>query len=330
MYIIAEAGINHNGSIDLARELIYGAKKAGANAVKFQAAIPELVCIENSPLAKYQKDNGSKYNNQFEMIKKIHLKLDSYFDLKDYADNLEIDFLCSAFDQTSLDFINQLVSIHKIPSGEINHYPYLEQIAKYKKKTILSSGMSNIFEVKKSIDLLCSHGLDLKNIIIMHCTTQYPTDFKDVNLNSIKTLKKTFECEVGYSDHTVGNEVSIAAVGMGCKYFEKHFTIDKNLEGPDHKASLSISELKKYVCDLRNVYKALGSSDKKPAEIELTNKKIVRRSIVAKKLINKGEIFTSQNIICKRPEIGLNPMEWPNLIGKTSNKIYHPDDPIQI
>ena len=275
MYIIAEAGINHNGNIDLAKKLIYGAKKAGANAVKFQAAIPELVCIKNSPLAQYQKENASKYNNQLEMINKMHLKLDAYLDLKNYSDNLKIDFLCSAFDQTSLEFINNLVQIHKIPSGEINHYPYLEQIAKYKKKTIISSGMSNLVEVKKAINLLCSYGLDLKNIIIMHCTTQYPTDFNNVNLNSIKTLKKTFPCEFGYSDHTIGNEVSIAAVAMGCSYFEKHFTIDKNLDGPDHKASLTISELEEYVSVLRNVYKALGSSEKKPTEVELLNKKLL-------------------------------------------------------
>ena len=329
MYIIAEAGVNHNGDLNLAKKLIEIAKEADANAIKFQAAIPNLVCIKDSPLAKYQKQKNSPYTDQLDMISKLHLKLDSFLILKEYADKLNIDFMCSAFDLNSLEFINKLVTVHKIPSGEINHYPYLKQIAQYKKKTILSTGMSNLNEVDNAIKVLCENGLSKKNIVLMHCTTQYPTNFSDVNLNAVKTLQETFKCQIGYSDHTIGNEVSIAALGSGCSYFEKHFTIDKNLEGPDHKASLSVPELKNYVRILKKVNLALGSREKKATNIEILNKKIVRRSIVANGIIKKGDIFTSQNVICKRPEIGIDPMEWPNLIGKKANKEYFPDEPIQ-
>ena len=325
LFIIAEAGINHNGEISLAKELIKVAKLSGANAVKFQAAIPNLVCTSKSPLAKYQKTNNSE--TQLNLLSKIHLPLEAYKDLNQYAKELGIEFMCSAFDNFSLDYINNLgVKYHKIASGEINHYPFLKQIANYNKPTIVSTGMATLKEIKECLEVLTSNGLSKRNIILMHCTTDYPTNFEDVNLNAIKTISNNFNYPIGYSDHTIGNEVSIAALGMGCNYFEKHFTLDKNMIGPDHKASLSIKELSIYVNSLKNIYSSLGNGEKKPSQNEITNKKIVRRSIVAKIKIKKGDSFTEENIICKRPAKGINPMKWEEVIGKKAIKDFDVDD----
>ncbi len=331
MFIIAEAGINHNNDLQIAKKLIEAASLSGANAVKFQAAIPELVCTSDSPLASYQNTSDNNYKNQLEMIKYFHLELDSYKYLHAYCLDLNIEFMCSAFDMQSLDFINEFVSIHKIPSGEINHYPYLQQIAQYNKKTILSTGMATLVEIQNALNVLEENGLKKDNIVIMHCTTQYPTDQSEVNLLVLNTLSDAFpEAQIGYSDHTIGYDVSIAASALGATFFEKHFTLDKNLPGPDHKASLSAEELKIYVTKLRAIQEAFGSSIKAPTKNELLNKKIVRRTIVASTQINKGQVFTKDNLICKRPEIGLDPMNWPNLIGKISKRNYKKDDPISM
>ena len=325
LFIIAEAGINHNGDINIAKELIKVASLSGAHAVKFQAAIPELVCTNKSPLADYQKTNKS--NTQLNLLSELHFPLNVYIELNKYAKDLGIEFMCSAFDCKSLDFINDLgVKHHKIASGEINHYPFLKQIASYNKPTILSTGMASLKEIQESIDVLIRNGLDKKNIILMHCTTDYPTKFEDVNLNALRTISKTFKCPIGYSDHTLGNEISIAALGMGCICFEKHFTINKNMKGPDHKASLSIEELNSYVTSLKKVYSSLGNGIKLPTKNEKLNKYIVRRSIVAKTLISKGDIFTERNIVCKRPSNGINPMEWEKIIGHKAKKDFQIDD----
>ena len=325
LFIIAEAGINHNGDIALAKELIKVAKLAGANAVKFQAAIPNLVCTNKSRLAEYQKNNNSE--TQLDLLSKLPLPLESYKELNKYAIDLGIEFICSAFDNLSLDYINNLgVKYHKIASGEITHYPFLRQIASYNKPTIVSTGMATLKEIEECLNVLTKNGLEKKNIILMHCTTDYPTDFKAVNLNAIKTISKNFHYPVGYSDHTIGNEVSIAALGMGCNYFEKHFTLDKNLIGPDHKASLSIEELNIYVDSLKKIHTSLGNGIKEPSNNEITNKQIVRRSIVAKVGIKKGDILTEKNLVCKRPGDGINPMKWNQVIGKKAIKDFDIDE----
>ena len=325
LFIIAEAGINHNGEISLAKKLIKVAKLAGANAIKFQAAIPNLVCTKKSQLADYQKNNNSE--TQLDLLSKLHLPLEAYKELNKYAFDLGIEFMCSAFDNLSLDYINNLgVKYHKIASGEINHYPFLKQIAKYNKPTIISTGMATIKEIEECLNVLTKNGLEQNNIILMHCTTDYPTNIKDVNLNAIKTISKKFNYPIGYSDHTIGNEVSIAALGMGCNYFEKHFTLDKNLIGPDHKASLSIEELNIYVSTLKKIHISLGDGIKKPSNNETINKKIVRRSIVAKVDIKKGDIFTENNLVCKRPGNGISPMEWNSIIGKKAMKDFSVDE----
>ena len=325
LFIIAEAGINHNGDIDLAKELIKVAKLAGANAVKFQAAIPNLVCTNKSQLAEYQKNNNSE--TQLDLLSKLHLPLEAYKELNKYAIDIGIEFICSAFDNLSLDYINNLgVKYHKIASGEITHYPFLRQIASYNKPTIVSTGMATLKEIEECLNVLNENGLEKKNIILMHCTTDYPTDFKAVNLNAIKTISKNFHYPVGYSDHTIGNEVSIAALGMGCNYFEKHFTLDKNLIGPDHKASLSIEELYIYVDSLKKIHTSLGNGIKEPSKNEIINKQIVRRSIVAKVGIKKGDILTEKNLVCKRPGDGINPMKWNQIIGKKAIKDFEIDE----
>ena len=325
LFIIAEAGVNHNGDLAIAKKLIKVASLSGVHAVKFQAAIPELVCTDKSPLAKYQQTNKSK--TQLSLLSELHLPLNAYKELNQYAIDLGIEFMCSAFDCESLAYIDNLnVKHHKIASGEINHYPFLKQIASYNKPTILSTGMSTLKEIEESINVLIKNGLDKKNIIIMHCTTDYPTNFEDVNLNALKTISKTFKCPVGYSDHTIGKEISIAALGMGCNYFEKHFTIDKNMQGPDHKASLSIEELNSYVATLKKVHSSLGNGIKIPTLNEKNNKSIVRRSIVAKTKINRGDVFTEKNIVCKRPSNGINPMQWESIIGQKAKKDFDVDD----
>lgn len=325
LFIIAEAGVNHNGDVAIAKELIKGAFLSGAHAVKFQAAIPELVCTNKSPLAKYQKTKNEK--TQLSLLSELHLPLNAYKELNQYANHLGIEFMCSAFDCTSLEFINNLgVKHHKIASGEINHYPFLKQLASYNKPTIVSTGMATLREIDESLEVLIKNGLDKKNIILMHCTTDYPTNFEDVNLNALRTISKTFKYPIGYSDHTIGNEISIAALGMGCICFEKHFTTDKKMKGPDHKASLSIEELKDYVTSLKKVYISLGNGIKAPTLNETINKNIVRRSIVAKTIINKGDIFTDKNIVCKRPSNGINPMKWEDIIGQKAKKDFDKDD----
>ncbi|MHA1384777.1 MAG: N-acetylneuraminate synthase [Candidatus Helarchaeota archaeon] len=330
-FIIAEAGVNHNGSLDLAFKLIDAAKEAGANAVKFQSFKTELGISKNAEKAEYQKQTSNITETQYDMIKKLELTLDDHTKLIEYCRKAEIQFLSSPFDLDSIDLLNELgLEIFKIPSGEIINLPYLRRIGSLNKKIILSTGMADLGEIEDALDVLTEHGTDKDNITILHCNTEYPTPFEDVNLKAMLTIKNSFGVKVGYSDHTLGIEVPIAAVALGAKVIEKHFTLDKNMEGPDHKASLEPGELRRMVNAIRNIEKALGNGIKKPSNSETKNLSFVRKSIVAIKPIKKGEIFTHENIGTKRPGDGLSPMLWDMVIGKIAKRDFDLDEMIDI
>lgn len=327
--IIAEAGVNHNGSLELAYKLVDEAKKAGADIVKFQTAIPELVISKFAPKAEYQKELTGEKESQLDMCKKIHLKFDEYIPLKKYCEQIGIQFLSTPFDLPSIKFLTELgCDIWKIPSGEITNYPYLVEIARKHQPIILSTGMCTEDEIAVAIDILDKNGAG--KIHLLHCTTEYPTPYEDVNLNAMCSMKKRFGLEVGYSDHTKGIEVPIAAVAMGATIIEKHFTLDKNMEGPDHKASLEPDELKQMVDSIRNIEKAFGSGVKEPAESEKKNIVIARKSIVAARNIKKGEIFSKENITTKRPGNGLSPMRWNEVLGMVAIRDFEEDELIEL
>ena len=327
--IIAEAGVNHNGDIGLAYKMIDEAKRAGADVIKFQTAKPELVISRYAQKAEYQKNTTGAEESQLEMCKKIHLKFEDYIPLKKYCEEQGIKFLSTPFDLESISFLEELgCDIWKIPSGEITNYPYLVAIAKTGKDIIMSTGMCNVDEIREAISLLKEHGAG--EIRLLHCTTEYPTPYEDVNLRAMATLEKEFGVKVGYSDHTKGIEVPIAAVAMGATIIEKHFTLDKNMEGPDHKASLEPTELKAMVDAIRNIEKAVGDGVKKPAQSEIKNINIARKSIVAKCDIKKGEILTEANITTKRPGDGINPMKWNEVIGSSAVRDFKEDELIEL
>ena len=328
-FIIAEAGVNHNGSMELAKKLIDAAAEAKVDVVKFQTFKTENLVCKNAIKAEYQEKTTSKNESQFEMLKKLELDIDAHKILMDYCGAKGIMFLSTAFDLESIDVLNELgMEIFKIPSGEITNYPYLRKIAKLKKKVILSTGMSYMEEIQDAIKVLKENGT--KDITVLHCNTEYPTPIEDVNLNAMNTIKENLKVEIGYSDHTTGIEVPIAAVAMGAKVIEKHFTLDKNMEGPDHKASLEPNELKDMVYAIRNIEKAMGNGVKVPSKSETKNLMIARKSIVANKLIKKGEKFTEDNLTCKRPGDGISPMKWEDVIGKVANKDFEEDEMIKI
>ena len=327
VFIIAEAGVNHNGRLDLAYQLIDVAKDAGADAVKFQTFKAENVVSKLADKAEYQKKATSSDESQLEMIKKLEISFDDFIKLKKYCDKKGIMFLSTPFDHQSIDFLNELgLDTFKIPSGEIINLPYLKKIGSLNKKLIISTGMANLGEVEYAIAILVKSGTKKENITILHCTTNYPCPYKEVNLKAMLTLKEAFKLPVGYSDHTLGIEVPIAAVAMGAKIIEKHFTLDKKLPGPDHKASLEPGELKKMVKAIRNIEMALGDGIKKPNKSEIEIMKVVRKSIVASKSIKKGEIFTKTNITVKRPGIGISPMRWDEVIGERANRDFKDDE----
>ncbi len=328
MYIIAEAGINHNGSIERALEMVEAAYSCGCQAVKFQAAIPKLVCVGNAPLADYQTQDD--FDSQIDMLENYHLPLDAYITLAKRSRELGIDFLCSCFDLESLKIINKIgVKYHKIPSGEIFHYPLVTEIAKSGKPVILSTGMASIEEIHIAVNCLEDNGCPIENITIMHCTTSYPTQPYDVNMNILRKIKTSFpKASLGYSDHTIGCTASILACGFDATCFEKHFTLDKSLDGPDHKASLSITELAAYVNELKNAMHMLGNDYRELSFDEANNKKTVRRSIYALAEIKKGESFTDKNLVCLRPDININSLMWPDFLGKISKFDYLPGQPI--
>ncbi|MBN8703422.1 MAG: N-acetylneuraminate synthase [Bacteroidetes bacterium] len=316
--IIAEAGVNHNGNFDLAIAMIDEAKKSGADIVKFQTAIPELVMTSAAPKAKYQARLTGAEESQLEMAKKIHLPLDAYKKLQTYCNSKKIEFLSTAFDLKSFDLLEKLkVRLHKIPSGDITNYPLLVKAAKTKKHVILSTGMCCLSEIEEAIKVLLNNGMKRNDITLMHCTTEYPTPFEDVNLNAMNTLKKAFGVQVGYSDHTPGIEVPIAAVAMGATVIEKHFTLDKNMIGPDHKASLEPNELSAMVKAIRNIEKSMGNGLKIPGAAESKNIIVARRSIHIASNLKKGYTLKESDLIMKRPGDGISPMNIKKIIGRS-------------
>jgi len=330
-FIIAEAGVNHNGNIEIAKKMIEVAKECGADAIKFQTFKTEQVISKYAPKAEYQKQTTGETDSQLEMVKKLELSFDDFIVLKEYCDKLNIMFLSTPFDFESIDFLNNLgLEIFKIPSGEVTNLPYLEKIGKLGKKVILSTGMADLGEIEDALDILTSCGTKKEEITVLHCNTEYPTSYEDVNLLAMLTIKEAFKVKVGYSDHTLEIEVPIAAVALGASVIEKHFTLDKNMEGPDHKASLEPYELKAMIDAIRNIEKALGNGIKKPSKSELKNKDIARKSIVAKREIKKGEIFTEDNITVKRPGNGISPMRWYEVLGKVASRDYKEDEIIEI
>ncbi len=325
--IIAEAGVNHNGDIKLAKNMIIEAKNVGADIIKFQTAVPEEVMISNAPKAGYQLKNTDAGQSQLEMAKKVHLPLNSFFELKHFCDELKLEFLTTAFDPVSLAFIGKLdMNFYKIPSGEITNYPYLKSIAKLNKNILLSTGMANLGEVEDALDILTRSGTDKHKITVLHCNTEYPTPYNDVNLKAMVTIKNAFDVKIGYSDHTNGIEIPIAAVALGAEVIEKHFTLDKNMEGPDHKASLEPHEFAEMVKAIRNIENALGDGIKHPSKSEEKNINVVRKSIVSLRAIKKGDIFTEENIGLKRPGNGLSPKMWEIVLGRSASKDYSKDE----
>jgi len=327
IFIIAEAGVNHNGSLELAKKLIDIASDAGADAVKFQSFKTELLVTRDAQKADYQLKNTDNGQNQFEMLKKLELNEDAHRELISHAAGKGIIFMSTPFDHESIDLLNRLgLQIFKIGSGDLTNVPYLRRIGELKKKVILSTGMATIDEVGQALDVLVRAGTPKSNITLLQATTDYPTKFSDVNLLAMRAMAETYNTRVGYSDHTEGIEVPIAAAALGARVIEKHFTIDRNMEGPDHKASLEPEELKAMVSAVRNIEKALGDGEKKPSESEKKNMAAARKSIVAGDDIKEGEIFTTLNLAVKRPGTGLSPLQWDKMIGKRAGRDYKKDD----
>ena len=327
VFIIAEAGVNHNGSIQLAYKLIDVASASGADAVKFQTFKAENLVSKNAQKAEYQKQVTNQSESQLNMLKKLELDTNAHKKLIEYCKKKDIVFLSTPFDHESIDLLNELeLQIFKIPSGEITNLTYLRHIGSLRKEVILSTGMSTLKEIGDAIKILTNAGTSKENITILHANTMYPTPMEDVNLRAMQTIQDKFGVAVGYSDHTLGIEVDIAAVAMGATIIEKHFTLDNTMDGPDHKSSISPEELKAMVSSIRNIEKALGSSIKKPSKSEKPNIAMARKSIVASKSIKKGELFTEKNITTKRPGTGISPMEWDSIIDKVAKRDYQIDD----
>lgn len=330
-FIIAEAGVNHNGDLRIAKKLIDIAAAAGADAVKFQTFKTENLVSRYAQKAEYQKRTTRKTETQFEMLKKLELSEKAHRDLFKYCRQRKILFMSTPFDMESIDFLNSLgLKIFKIPSGEITNLPYLRKIGRLNKKVILSTGMADMGEIEDALNVLSESGTPKDNIMVLHCNTEYPTPFEDVNLNAMLAIREAFKIKVGYSDHTTGIEVPIAAVALGAEVIEKHFTLDKNMPGPDHKASLEPKELKTMVEAIRNIEKALGDDVKKVSASELKNKPITRKSIVAARHIKRGEVFTEKNITVKRPGEGISPMKWDIIIGRRAPKAFKKDEQIEL
>lgn len=325
MLIIAEAGVNHNGDLNLAKKLIEQAAKAGADIVKFQTFKAEDCVSIKAKKAKYQLENTAKDESQLEMIKKLELSREAHFELMKHCKKHNIAFLSTPFDLESVAFLQSLnLSYFKIPSGEITNLPYLKAVARCKKKVLLSTGMANLAEIEAALEILRKNGT--RDITLLHCTTEYPAPFEEVNLNAIKTLKEAFKLKVGYSDHTKGIVAALGAVALGAVVIEKHFTLDKTMEGPDHKASLEPSELKELCEGIRTLEKALGNGIKKASKSEAKNIIIARKSLVAKCEIKKGDKFSEQNLTTKRPGSGISAMRYEEYLGKRALKTYKKDE----
>ena len=331
--IIAEAGVNHNGDINKAKQLIDKAVEASVDYIKFQTFKTELCISKNAVKADYQIENTQNSSeSQLEMVKKLELSFDQFIELEKYCNQKNIKFLSTGFDSESLTFLAQLgVTIAKIPSGEITNLPYLRQVASLFPEVILSTGMATIDEIKDAVKVLTDNGISKDKITILHCNTEYPTPMEDVNLKAMLHIERELGIPVGYSDHTLGIEVPIAAVALGATVIEKHFTLDKTLPGPDHKASLEPNELKAMVSAIRNIEKAIGGSGlKEVSKSEEKNKPIARKSIVASTDIKKGDIFTPENLTVKRPGTGISPMQWDEVIGKEAKRDFQEDELIEL
>jgi N,N'-diacetyllegionaminate synthase len=330
--IIAEAGVNHNGSLDLAKRLVDVAAEAGADYVKFQTFKANKIASKQALKADYQQKTTDNSESQLEMLKRLELNEEAHLELIDYCKQKDIAFLSTAFDFESIDLLKKLnINLGKIPSGELTNLPYLRKMAQNFDKIIISTGMGDITEVRDAVNSLIKAGATKENLTVLHCNTEYPTPFKDVNLKAMLTIQQELGIEIGYSDHTLGIEVPIAAVALGATVIEKHFTLDRRMEGPDHKASLEPIELKAMIAAIRNIELAMsGSGEKVMSESESKNKNIARKSIVAAKNIAIGEEFTEGNLIVKRPGNGISPMKWDEVIGKKAIKNFSEDDLIEI
>jgi N,N'-diacetyllegionaminate synthase len=327
VFIIAEAGVNHNGCMKTAKKLIKVAAEAGADAVKFQTFKAENLVTKSAKKAEYQVKNKSGNNSQYEMLEKLEIDADSHETLIAFCKQHNILFLSTPFDLDSIDLLHDLgLEIFKIPSGEITNLPYLRKVGGLGREVILSTGMSHLAEIDNALQVLILAGTPKEKVTILHANTEYPTPMEDVNLRAMHTIAQAFDVRVGYSDHTLGIEVDIAAVAMGAKVIEKHFTLDKNMDGPDHGASLEPQELKAMVAAIRNIEKALGNHTKTPSNSESKNIKSVRKSIVAKTVILKGDKFTENNIAVKRPGTGVSPMKWDEVVGSKAEKDYQVDE----
>ena len=330
--IIAEAGVNHNGSIDTAKRLIDAAADAGVDYVKFQTFKADKLVTKSASRAKYQDSNTGDNDSQYKMLKKLEISEEMHQDLIQYCESKNIKFLSTAFDLESLTYLKTIgIKLAKIPSGEITNLPYLRAISKLFPKIILSTGMANMEEIKAAFKVLLENGAKQENITILHCNTEYPTPMEDVNLKAMLDIQKQLNTKSGYSDHTLGIEVPIAAVALGAEVIEKHFTLDRNLPGPDHKGSLEPEELIAMVTAIRNIEKAIsGSGIKEESPSEKKNKPIARKSIIASQNIKKGEFFSEENLSIKRPGIGLNPMRWDEILGQKAIKDFQEDDLIEL
>ena len=331
MIVIAEAGVNHNGSIELAKKLVDAAAEAGADYVKFQTFKAENIASAGAKQAEYQVKNTSKSESQLTMLKKLELSEDDHQTLLEYCAAKKIKFLSTPFDVDSISLLEEIgVKIGKIPSGDITNLPYLRKMAQAFPELILSTGMATMEEIAEALNVLVSAGAKKDKITVLHCNTEYPTPFDDVHLSAMQTIGKKFGLEYGYSDHTLGIEVPVAAVALGACVIEKHFTLDRNMEGPDHKASLEPQELKQMVASIRNIEKAMGQPMKAPSPSESKNKSVARKSIVAGKAIRKGEILSEQNLAIKRPGTGISPMKWDDVLGKKAIRDFQADEAIEI
>lgn len=329
IFIIAEAGDNHNGNLANALKLVDQAAKAGADCVKFQTFVTEEVISRYAEMAEYQKQNTGKTESQFDMVKKLELSFDEFRKIRAHCQKRGILFLSTPFDLPSIAFLNEMdMPFFKIPSGEITNYPYLKAIAETHKDVVLSTGMCTMEEIREAIALLEGNGAG--RITLLHCNTEYPTPFEDVNLKAMETMRAAFGKEVGYSDHTLGIEVPIAAVAMGAVVIEKHFTLDRNMEGPDHKASLEPQELAAMVKAVRNIEAALGTGEKKPSPSEQKNLAVARKSIVARRNIRQGELLTEENLAVKRPGTGISPMRYSEILGTQAVKDFKEDQLVEI
>lgn len=330
--IIAEAGVNHNGSIELAKQLVDKAAEAGTDYIKFQTFKSEKLVSKSAKQAEYQKKNiGKEGETQLSMLKKLELSEENHLELISYCRSKGIRFFSTAFDLSTIDLLHSFnLGFWKIPSGEVTNYPYIKKIASFHEPIILSTGMCELSDIEAALNVLLEEGVSRDDITILHCNTEYPTPFEDVNLKAMIEIEKRFKVKIGYSDHTKGIEVPIAAVALGASVIEKHFTLDRNMEGPDHKASLEPDELKLMVSSIRNIEKSLGTGHKVISESERKNIAVARKSIVAACLIKKGELLTEDNLTVKRPGTGISPMRWNDVVGTLASRDYEEEELISL